>query len=297
MKAVTDPNSTYAVIYKRAFSIVRDPLVYLFPAYTRIPSRFIPYRNRARQANENLRKLLSDIILDRKRKIREGKIETEGNKKPDLLTLMIMAAEDGSDPHGNSFLTDGELVSNLAVFFVAEKARAEVIKVLGDSPEDIIPTDMELKQMKYLNYCIQETMRINPPTSGNLPRVVTKDTNLGNYFIPKETRVAIELYCVHHLNNFWDAPEKFNPDRFDQQSKYYRSDALWIPFGDGPRTCIGKNFSLSEQRVLQAMLLKRYTWKLAPNSEHQFGLKNANGGGIGLLGPETLKLQFEKRYK
>ncbi|KAI7898137.1 cytochrome P450 [Cokeromyces recurvatus] len=286
MKAVSDPNSMYAVIYKRAFSIVRDPLVYLFPAYTRIPSRFIPYRNRARQANEHLRKLLSDIIMDRKRLIHENKIDMDDpKKKPDLLTLMIMAAEDPTNTHNKFYLTDGELVSNLAVFFVA-----------GDSPEDIIPTDLELKQMKYLNNCILETMRINPPTSGNLPRIVTKDTNIGGFFIPKETRVAIELYCTHHLNNYWDAPEKFNPDRFDQQNSSFRSEAVWMPFGDGPRTCIGKNFSMSEQRVVQAMFLKRYTWKLVPNSEHEFGLKNASGGGIGLLGPESLKIQLTKRY-
>lgn len=69
-----------------------------------------------------------------------------------------------------------------------------------------------------------------------------------------------------------------------------------MPFGDGPRKCIGLNFSLSEQRVIQAMLLRKYTWKLVPNSEHEHGLKNANSGGIGLLGPESLKLQLTKRY-
>lgn len=73
-------------------------------------------------------------------------------------------------------------------------ARAEVLSVLGDSPEEVIPTDGELKQMKYLDNCIKETMRINPPTSGNLPRIVTKDTYLGNFFVPKDTRVAIVSY-------------------------------------------------------------------------------------------------------
>lgn len=77
---------------------------------------------------------------------------------------------------------------------IQEKARQEVLQVLGDTPEDIIPTDRELKQMEYLNNCIKETMRINPPTSGNLPRVVTKDTHLGTFFIPKETRVALVNY-------------------------------------------------------------------------------------------------------
>ncbi|RCI04939.1 cytochrome P450-dit2 [Rhizopus stolonifer] len=298
--------------------IVRDPLVYLFPAYARIPSRYIPYRNRARKANENLRKLLSNIIQDRKSKIQDH-VSEEKDYKPDLLTLMIMAAKEHRSVDSSFFLTDGELVSNLAVFFVAghettasatasflyylaahpeiqEKARAEVLNVLGDLPEEIAPNDGELRQMNYLNNCIRETMRINPPTSGNLPRIVTKDTDLGGFFIPKETRVAIELYTVHHLNRYWYKPEEFNPDRFDKESSSYREEAVWMPFGYGPRQCIGLNFSLSEQRVLMAMMLKRYTWKLVKDSEHQLGLKNAGGGGIGLLGPESLQIQLEKRY-
>lgn len=123
MEAVTDSTSPYA-IYIFSIGIVRDPFVYLFPAYTRIPSKYIPYRNRARKANENLRKILSDIIIDRKRTIRDNNLVLTDDmdwgkvQVPDLLTLMIMAAEDGHTP-STSYLTDGELVSNLAVFFVA----------------------------------------------------------------------------------------------------------------------------------------------------------------------------------
>jgi cytochrome P450 len=74
---------------------------------------------------------------------------------------------------------------------IQDRARQEVLDILGDSSEDVIPSREELKQMEYLDNCIHETMRINPPTSGNLPRVVTKDTNLGGFFVPKETRVSI----------------------------------------------------------------------------------------------------------
>jgi cytochrome P450 len=74
---------------------------------------------------------------------------------------------------------------------VQDRARAEVLGVLGDAPEDVLPSDKELKQMTYLENCIHETMRINPPTSGNLPRIVTEDTHLGGFFVPKETRISI----------------------------------------------------------------------------------------------------------
>lgn len=80
---------------------------------------------------------------------------------------------------------------------IQERARAEVLGVLGDTPEDILPNDKELRQMTYLENCIRETMRINPPTSGNLPRIMTEDTNLGGFFVPKETRISlVNLYNV-----------------------------------------------------------------------------------------------------
>ncbi|KAI8391074.1 cytochrome P450 [Radiomyces spectabilis] len=323
MHAVTDRASPYATLYKEAFSIVRDPLVYLFPAYTRIPSRWIPYRYRARQANERLRQILYKIIEDRKQAITDN--TNNDQSKKDLLTMMIEASvtqfSPDSDSLGSShaFLTDGELVSNLAVFFVAghettasatasmiyylashpeiqERARMEVLSILGDDDQDVAPTEEQLRQMPFLNNCIKETMRINPPTSGNLPRIAAQDTRIGDFFIPKGTPISLELYCVHHLAKYWHEPQVFNPDRFDPTHASYMKDAIWMPFGYGPRTCIGSNFSLFEQRVLHAMLLKRYTWSLVPNSEHANGLQNQRGGGIGLLGPETLHIQLTRRY-
>jgi cytochrome P450 len=214
--SVTFNNLKILITKKLCLGIARDPFVYLFPAYTKIPSKMIPYRNRARLANERLRKILIDIISERKQSL-ENKSPMD-NHKQDLLTLMIAAAKEG---HGNpNYLTDGELVSNLAVFFVAghettagatasfmyylavnpeiqDKARQEVLSVLGDAPEDVIPLDTELNQMTYLNDCIRETMRINPPTSGNIPRIVTEDTNFGGYFIPKSTTVGIVSKGTH----------------------------------------------------------------------------------------------------
>ncbi|KAI9264060.1 cytochrome P450 [Phascolomyces articulosus] len=299
MGAVRDPESPYAVLYKHAFSIVKDPLVYLFPAYTAIPSRWIPYRNRARIANEKLREILYNIIQARKDAILSNTQTMDENK--DLLTIMIEASMIKDAHTDEKFLTNGELASNLAVFFVA-----------GDAPHDIVPTHDQLRQMSYLNNCIKETMRINPPTSGNLSRVASCDTHIGQTFIPKGTIITTELYCAHHLDKYWPNPHEFNPDRFSSSSNtdeenygksdgsnnnnHVKSNQLYIPFGYGPRACIGMNFSLAEQRVVQAMMLRKYTWQLVPMSEHEDGLKNAKSGGVGLLGPDKLYLRLMKRY-
>ncbi|CDH60345.1 cytochrome p450 [Lichtheimia corymbifera JMRC:FSU:9682] len=312
MESVSDPASVYALLYKEAFSIVRDPLVYLFPLYTAIPSRLIPYRNRARKANEKLRRVLLEITQQRREAILKGEGPKE-DEQEDLLSMMIRASLPQQQRHdaAQPYLTNGELVANLSVFFVAghettasatasmlyylavnpdiqEKARAEVISVLGDAPMDVHPTLEQLRAMPYLNQCIKETMRINPPTSGNLPRICTKDTYIGQFFIPKGTPLSMELYCTHRLEQYWTDATTFNPDR--------ALDTNWIPFGFGPRACLGMNFSMAEQRVVQAMMLRKYTWRLAADSEHIHGIKNAGGGGISLLGPETLNLEIIPRY-
>jgi cytochrome P450 len=113
MAAVYNPESYYSTLYKEAFSIVRDPLVYLFPAYTRIPSKWIPYRNRAQVANERLRKIFYEVIEEKK---------AAPSTSSDLLSLMIKANHSESDI---AYLTDDELISNLSTFFVAGKIFVE----------------------------------------------------------------------------------------------------------------------------------------------------------------------------
>jgi cytochrome P450 len=76
-----------------------------------------------------------------------------------------------------------------------QRLREEVINVMGDAPEDVIPTDEQLRQIKFLDCCIKESMRINPPTSGNQLRTAAVDTILGNYFIPKGTDLGMVISC------------------------------------------------------------------------------------------------------
>jgi cytochrome P450 len=91
---------------------------------------------------------------------------------------------------------------------IQQRLREEVISVMGDAPEDIIPTDEQLRQMRFLDCCIKETMRINPPTSGNQLRYAAQDTTLGKYFVPKDTQMMMVLRQIQlpdfsvHTTNF-----------------------------------------------------------------------------------------------
>lgn len=93
--------------------------MYLFPLYTAIPSRLIPYRNRARKANEELRRILLEITQQRRETILKGERNKEDQE--DLLSMMIRASLPQERQDAEPYLTNGELVANLSVFFVAGK--------------------------------------------------------------------------------------------------------------------------------------------------------------------------------
>lgn len=112
--------------------------------------------------------------------------------------------------------------------------------------------------MTYINQVIKEALRMNCPVPHVFPRVSTEDTVLSGFLIPKGSFIQVDLYNIHRSQKVWTNPNKFDPDRFAENGEASsQAEALsWVPFGGGPRQCIGMNFSLTEQRVLLSMMRK-----------------------------------------
>ena len=94
-----------------------------------------------------------------------------------------------------------------------------------------------------------------------IPRIATQDTELAGVFIPKDTRLSIDVYELHHNPNVWKNPDQFDPERFaptGEMDQLSGSGLPWTPFSNGARSCIGMNFSLMGQRVLLSMLCKLF---------------------------------------
>ncbi|KAJ2959562.1 hypothetical protein NQZ79_g5028 [Umbelopsis isabellina] len=317
MGSVSNPMSKYSVIYNDAFAILRDPIQFLFPSFGKLPAQWFAYRRKAVKASDQLRQLLTEIIEKRKKEVLQLRQQGEDvdSHSKDLLTMLIEANLNDDDE--KVYMTDSELISNLSIFYAAghettanavssmlyylathpdiqTKLRDEVISIMGDVPEDVIPTDEQLRKMTFLECCIKETMRINPPTSGNQLRFAAKDTTLGDFFIPEGTSMQMDLWILHHMDKYWKDPDTFNPYRFDSKSADY-VDTTWMPFGSGERICIGMNFSLAEQRVMHAMFVRKYIYSLPHDSIHSEGMINAKAT-IGFFGPDVLELQLQRRY-
>lgn len=138
-----------------------------------------------------------------------------------------------------------------------KRIREEINAVVGDGP---ILTE-HLPQLEYLNKVIEESMRLYPPF-WMTDRVAVKDDKILGFDIPKGTTVILFLYGVHHSPKYWDQPEVFIPERFNKENKKKQTSFTYLPFGGGPRMCIGSNFAMMEMLLVFAKMLKDYDFEL-----------------------------------
>ncbi|POG74196.1 cytochrome P450 [Rhizophagus irregularis DAOM 181602=DAOM 197198] len=145
---------------------------------------------------------------------------------------------------------------SVSLYFLAkypemqEKARAEVIRILGNEP--IIPSLDQLKELKYVNAIIKETLRTHPPTPILTVRRLKKPIKVGSYILPINSTCMINTWKIHRDPKYWENPNQYNPERF-LSSDEKRDKFAWIPFSAGPRNCVGQNLTLLQQRVVLSM--------------------------------------------
>lgn len=166
---------------------------------------------------------------------------------------------------------------------VQHKLRNEIMEVLKKHDGKI--TYDAVTEMHYMDRVVQETLRKYPPVF-ILQRVVTK-----NYKIPdtdivleKGSTVLIPVLALHKDPEFYPDPERFDPERFTKDIKFTRPDYTYIPFGEGPRICIGSRFGMMQAKVGLCQLLQNYKFtlnqktKLPLNFEPNSFIACAEGG-------------------
>lgn len=234
----------------------------------------------------NRMKEIADQAINARRGAASGEI-------PDLLDLLLA----GEDPETGRQMNTPELRDNLLTFIVAghettaltlswalylcafdpsvqDRARAEVMNVAKD--RDVGAAD--LPNLPFMRAIVDETLRMYPP-AGILSRTATAADELcGREVRPGDT-VMIPIYALHRHSLLWDNPDSFDPDRFLTDKKMDRY--AYIPFGDGPRICIGASFAIQEAVIVLASLLARFRFSLVeerpPNPVMILTLRPENG--------------------
>ncbi len=125
-----------------------------------------------------------------------------------------------------------------------------------------------LKRLPYLNAVLDESMRAVTPVIGSF-RVMLRDAGYGGYRIPAGWTVRLEIAGTHENPAAWPDPAQFDPDRFLRDNREQPPHSF-IPYGGGPRICLGANFAAAEMRLMLALLLRDYDWTLEPGQDLHF---------------------------
>jgi cytochrome P450 len=151
---------------------------------------------------------------------------------------------------------------------VKAKLHEELDRELGDEP----PTLETLKRLPYTLRVIKETLRLYPPAPMYAKDVVDDDV-IDGYRIEKGSTVLLFPYFTHRHPDFWDEPERFEPNRHAPEAEKARHSQAYHPFASGQRICLGNHFSLLETHIMLAILAKRFEPKFLPDYEADFSIE------------------------
>jgi cytochrome P450 len=140
----------------------------------------------------------------------------------------------------------------------ARRLEEEAVRVLAGGAA----TFEDLPRLEFTERVLQESMRLYPP-AWCFERAAVEADEVGGYAIPAGTTIAVCPYVLHRNPSYWDDAETFDPDRFLPERSTARSRFAYLPFGDGPRVCIGKGFAMMEAKIVLAMIAGAFRLKLA----------------------------------
>ncbi len=140
-----------------------------------------------------------------------------------------------------------------------ERVRQEFDAVLGEAPLSAA----DVMKCEYTTQVIQEGLRLYPPF-WMIDREAIADDQVGDIAIPKGSMVIVYVYGAHHAPHNWPDPEGFDPERFTRAKLKQLTPFTYLPFGGGPRVCIGNQYAMLQILMILSELLRKYDFKLTP---------------------------------
>jgi cytochrome P450 len=148
---------------------------------------------------------------------------------------------------------------------VAQRLFEEIESVCGGQPLKF----EQLEELRYTKMVIQEVLRLHPPFWFE-NRNTMCDVELGGTLIPQGSMIAFSRYSLHRHPGFWKDPDEFRPERFDPvQPENPPSSDAYIPFGKGPRVCIGRHFAMMEMLVITVTILQKFRVVIDATDRHE----------------------------
>jgi cytochrome P450 len=245
-----------------------DRITALFDIPLSVPT---PENRRYHQAVKVVDDLLLPLIAERQR---------APGAHHDLLAMLLEARDEETgeamtpqqlrDEAITIFAAGHETTSNALAwtFYLLARHRDVATRVYEEVDRALngrAPTLADLPSMPYAKCVIQESMRLYPP-AWIVGRRAIADDELCGYRVAAGTQVLISPFATHRHPKFWEDPEAFDPDRFSPERSAGRAAYAYLPFGGGPRVCIGNAFAMMEAQLILAQVSQRYRLELAPGA-------------------------------
>ena len=219
-------------------------------AVAELDSVIMPLIEARRRSSEDTGDLLSMLMLARDE---DGNGMSDQQLRDEAVTIVLA----GHETTANALTWAWVLLAQHPE--VEAKLHAELDAVLGGE----LPTLAHVRDLTYTDQIIEETMRLYPPIP-EFARQALEDVQLGEYVMPKDTIVMISVFALHHDPRWFSEPDVFRPERFAKDAAQTPPKFAYLPFGGGPRVCIGNSFAQMEAVLLLATLAQRYRLSLAP---------------------------------
>lgn len=238
-------------------------LLYLIPDW--VPTF---YNLRFQKVVRQLDKVIYSIIQQRQKNTKDTN---------DLLSMLLQAQDENANGMSNQQLRDevmtlfigGHETTALVLSWgwyllsqhpgVETKLVEELQVVLGDRT----PTVADLPQLRYTERIVMEVMRLYPPVWA-LSRKVLHDCEIAGYPMRRGDSIVMSLWVIHRDPRFFNEPEMFNPDRWEGDLAKRLPRFAYLPFGGGPRICIGTSFAMMEAVLILATIAQKFRFKLVP---------------------------------
>nr|CAB3466055.1 unnamed protein product [Digitaria exilis] len=255
----------------------------LFPS-SRVMGMLAMAPRRALACRHRMQRVLEKVMKEKKQAMDRGdeaaqesfigvllRLQRDGSSPIELtndtiVALMFDIFSAGSDTSASQLTwCMTELVRSPRVM---AKAQAEVRKAFGEKERRITEEDLAMANLGYLKLVIKETMRMHPQLPLLIPRQCRETCKVMGYDIPKGTAVLINAWAISRDPKFWDDPEEFKPERFEDNDLDYKgTNYQYLPFGSGRRMCPGLNLGLANTNLVLACLLYHFDWKLPDGLE------------------------------
>ncbi|MFI2407889.1 cytochrome P450 [Micromonospora chersina] len=248
-----------------AFAAVQDQAMFELETLSAVPTWVpLPRQRRFRRARRKLEAVVNELVAGRRARTGD---------RDDVLSRLIVSADAETDPAVRRERLRDELVTLLlaghettastlswALYLIGEhpdvgrRMHDEAVAVLGDR----LPNFEDLHGLRYTTMVVEEVMRLYPPV-WLLPRKALGADDVGGYRVPAGADVLVSPFTLHRHPEYWPDPERFDPERFDPQrpaGTAERPRYAYIPFGAGPRFCVGNHLGMMEAVFVLALLTR-----------------------------------------